>query len=342
MLRLALIGCRAEVVARYARLTQRMPGAKIAAIVDDGAERRQHAAQELNVKHIARSLAELLARHSHDFDAVLIHSPPLAHADQAKSAAAAKKHVFVETPLSNSATEAAEIISACRTAGVKLMMGQPSRFLPSVQCLKNSLDSGQLGEPGLLRIHFWEPPDSESSTQSQALTGANAKILSPRLVEKLDLAVWFFGNLPSEVYATGRNSSTGEANAFDYLQVHLGFSNSFLSGGMALITYTRTMPAGASYDALSLIGSTGAGYADDHDNMHLLYRGAIPHAVKAGEGELHFAVQLCEFVEAIIANREPSISGADGLAAATVADAVRRSLECAGPVLNVGGRYEPV
>ena len=62
----------------------------------------------------------------------------------------------------------------------------------------------------------------------------------------------------------------------------------------------------------------------------------------AGEGELHFAAQLCEFVDAIAGGREPSISGADGLAAVVVAGAVQRSLECRGPVRLQGKHYEPV
>lgn len=338
MLRLALIGCRGEVVDRYARLSSRVAGATIVGVVDDDADRLRHAAHQLHAAFSATSLVELVAQHSHDFDAVLIHSPVSDHADQAKSAAAAKKHVFVETPLSTSETEALEIISTCRTWGVKLMMGQPLRFLPSVQCLKTSLGSGQLGEPGLLRIHCWEPKASESGTQTQAPTGTNARGLCPRVVQRLDLASWLFGNLPGEVYATGRKVSSAGPCDFDYLQIHLGFPR----GGMALITYATTLPAGPGYDALTLIGSTGAGYADDHFNTHLLYCGGTPLAVMAGEGELHFASQLCEFVDTIAGNREPSISGADGLAAVVVADALRRSLECGGPVHRQGGRYEPV
>jgi predicted dehydrogenase len=337
MLRLALIGCCGEDVDRYARLAPRVAGATIVGVVDESEERLRHAAHQLNAAFFARSLAELVTRHSHEIDAVLIHSRAFEHAAQAISAAAAKKHVFVETPMSTSETEASEIISACRTAGVKLMIGQPTRFLPSVQCLKTSLDSGQLGEPGLLRIHCWESKAFESGTQSQAPTGANATGLCPHLVQRLDLALWLFGNLPGEVYATGRKASWDKSNDFDYLQLHLGFSN----GGMALITYTKTLPAGPGYDALTLIGSKGAGYADDHFNTHLLYRGGTPLAVKTEEGELHCATQLCEFVDAIAGDREPSISGADGLAAAVAASAVQRSLECAGPVRREGGRYEP-
>lgn len=337
MLRLVLIGCRTEVVDRYARLAQRVPGATIAGVVDDDVERIGHATHRLNAGFSATSLADAVAQYGQEFDALLIHSPSGEHAGQAKLAAAAKKHVFVETPLSTCAAEATEIISACRTAGVKLMAGQASRFLPSVQCLKSSLDDGQLGEPGLLRIHCWEPTGSSSETRSPAPTAANATSLSPRLIQRLDLAAWLFGNLPGEVYATAWKASSGESNGFDYLQVHLGFSN----GGMALITYAATLPPGPGYDALTLIGSTGAGYADDHFNTHLLYRGGTPLAVIAGEGELHFASQLGEFVDAIAGNREPSVSGTDGLAAVVVADAVQHSLACAGPVRREGGRYEP-
>src|SRR5258708_38672381 len=110
MLRLALSGCQSGIVARYARLAPRVPGATFAGVVDDDDERLQHAAQVLNATLIARSLAELLEQPSHDFDAVLIHSPLPVHAEQVKSAADAKKHLFVEAPYSTSVTQAVEMI----------------------------------------------------------------------------------------------------------------------------------------------------------------------------------------------------------------------------------------
>jgi predicted dehydrogenase len=104
--------------------------------------------------------------------------------------------------------------------------------------------------------------------------------------------------------------------------LHLGFAG----GGMAVIDYAETLPPGDGYFSLSLIGSTGAAYADDHHNMQLLYGGGHPSALHTGEADLSALAQLQEFLNAVEQNREPLITGADGLRAVEVAEAAAVSL----------------
>src|SRR5262249_10596121 len=145
-----------------------------------------------------------------------------------QQAAAAGKHVLVEDPLGLSAAAAAPAVNACAKAGVRLMVGQAFPYLPPLQGIRARLDARQLREPGLLRIHRWEQPETPMA-----------------LTREIDLACWLFGNGPSELFATGRP---------DYIQVHLGFPG----GGMALIDHARPLPPDDGYYSLALIGSTGA------------------------------------------------------------------------------------
>src|SRR5205085_8908378 len=121
--------------------------------------------------------------------------------------------------------------------------------------------------------------------------------LPAELFDEIDLACWLFGQPPSEVYAAGRPP--------DYAQLHLGFPG----GGMALIDYARTLPPGDAYFSLSLIGSAGAAYADDHHNMQLLFGRGHPRALNTGQGDGRLLAQLQEFVTAVAENREPSATG---------------------------------
>ena len=95
---------------------------------------------------------------------------------------------------------------------------------------------------------------------------------------------------------------------------------------MAMIDYSITLPQGSSYFSLSMIGSTGAIYADDNHNVNLLYHGGEPTALPTGQGEGHMLAQLQEFVNAIQECREPAIGGADGRAAVQVAEAAVESM----------------
>ena len=53
---------------------------------------------------------------------------------------------------------------------------------------------------------------------------------------------------------------------------------------MAMIDVAASLPSGGDYFSLTMIGGTGAAYADDHHNMNLLYSGGQPNAIRASQG----------------------------------------------------------
>ncbi len=111
---------------------------------------------------------------------------------------------------------------------------------------------------------------------------------------------------------------------------------------MALVDHSMMLPPGSDYFSLSVFGSAGAAYADDHHDMHLLYRGGRPTALPAGQGRLHHLGELQEFVEAIAAGRPPAITADDGHKAAEVVRAAGRSLKSGRAMRLVGSCYELV
>ncbi len=306
MVRLALIG--GDVEHAYAAATSRVPGAVFTAVVGDDAGRAERMATTLGAAVVAASLDDLVRLHSDEFDAALIHSTPDRHAAHAEPIARAGKHVFVAVPLAPATVDADAIINACETAGVRLMVGHVMRFAPSTQAVEHALATGKLGAPGLLRIHRWEP---------RAEAGALR-----RAMHDVDLANWFFGALPTHVYAVGRRPADSAEESFDYVQVHLGFP----AGGMALIDSAVTLPTGQGYFSLSMIGADGAAYADDHHDTHLLFRGRDPAALLSDSGARAGVAQLREFVSAIDEDRVPAVTGADGRAAIRVCEAAAESI----------------
>ena len=109
---------------------------------------------------------------------------------------------------------------------------------------------------------------------------------------------------------------------------------------MALIDCACTLPPGDAYSSLSLIGSAGAAYADDHHNMQLQFGGARPAALLTREGDGYLVALLQEFVMALGEKREPSVPGAVGLTALQVAEAAAESLATGQALRRTGERYE--
>ena len=308
MVRLALIGC--DTTSDYMAVLPRVRNAEIVATVDDDGDKARMAAEILGAQSLASIDKALATDH---IDAILVHARD--GGSVARQAANSGKHVFVAGIPGSSVAQVDEVMSACEAAGVKLMVGLSTRYLPSQQTVKNAITSGDLGELGLVRIHRWE-------------AGTNGADAIRHVTSEIDIANWLFEALPSEVYATGRSD--------DYLQVHLGFP----SGGMALIDYASSLPDGGGYFSLSVIGSTGAATADDHHNMNLIYRGGKPLAVTGGQGISHVRAQLQEFVDAIEEQRSPATSGIDGRNALLVADAAEKSIASGRSFKLEGGAYD--
>lgn len=215
-------------------------------------------------------------------------------------------------------TSVADAEGLATSDGPIVMLASVDRFSPSIEQIHTCIVGGQLGNPGLLRIHRWLPDTGNMD--------------SVRLVAEFDLANWLFGSLPCDVYAVHRGGSGAYAHA------HLGFPN----GSMALIDVAITLPEGDDYFSLSVIGGDGSAYADDHHNMHLVYGGGQPTAHRSGEGVTGLVNLLGEFVAAIDESR-PALPGpAEARAAQLVAEAARQSIDAGRPLAlaETGDAYE--
>jgi scyllo-inositol 2-dehydrogenase (NADP+) len=116
--------------------------AKIVAVADPIAERRDQAAAEFGCKTYP-NLSKLLKQE--DIEVVVIATPSVSHAPDTKKALAARKHVVVEKPMAMSLAEADAMIKASQDADKKLFVHQNYRFRPEFTHLKEVVDSGALG-----------------------------------------------------------------------------------------------------------------------------------------------------------------------------------------------------
>jgi len=169
------------------------------------------------------------------------------------------------------------LLAEASARGVGLTAANPERYLPSRRAIHQELTAGRLGRLGLVRIHRWlSGPNPRFQIDDHAVFGP------------LDLALWLFGSRPEVVFATGATSRTG-----DCFQIHLGFAG----GGMALIGITKWLPAGSGYNSLAVIGSAGAAYADDQQNVQLVLGGGIARAHLADERAAAVAAMAQDFVD---------------------------------------------
>jgi len=177
------------------------PRCKIVAVCDlnpDTARRRQ---KEWKAERAVTDYKELLA--SPDIDAVEILSPHRLHHPMVIEAARAGKHVSVQKPMCLSMREADEMVAACRQAGVKLKLFENFVFYPPYRRAKEIVDAGGIGRPLSINIKlgggmggWWVPLKTWLWRLDYEECGGGPAIYDDGF-HKISIARSFFGDVES-------------------------------------------------------------------------------------------------------------------------------------------------
>lgn len=125
---------------------------RVVAIASRSPGRAQETASDLGIPRAYGSYADLLA--DPDIEAVYIPLPNHLHAEWTLRAAGAGKHVLCEKPLAMSATQAQEMVDACRTSGVRLMEAFMYRLHPLWVRARELVAEGRIGELRAIQVFF--------------------------------------------------------------------------------------------------------------------------------------------------------------------------------------------
>ena len=88
-----------------------------------------------------------------DIDAVMIFTPHYLHEQYVLAAAESGKHILLEKPMSTTLESCDKMIEATRKAGIKFMIAENHRFLPAHKYIMESVQSGLIGKPFLVRAY---------------------------------------------------------------------------------------------------------------------------------------------------------------------------------------------
>jgi predicted dehydrogenase len=304
----------------YVHALRTNPKTSLVGIWDDNIERGEAYAQQTGVAFVG-FLDDLLA----NVDAVAIASENVHHAELVAKAAKAGKHVLCEKPLGISEAHLQTILDSAKSAGVKLMTAFPCRFAPSYQRLKQRVKSGEIGAvravcatnrgrcPGMWFIE-------------KELSGGGAMI--DHVVHVTDLLRDLLGVEPIRVQAQIGSNTYGQEwddtamltlefpdGVFATLDSSWSRPKNFKTWGDVTMTVVGDSGVieldmfGPAIDVYSESGYLAPGYGSDYD-----------------------AAMIGEFVNAILEDREPLVTGFDGAQASRVALAGYRSAETGQPV----------
>ncbi len=265
-----------------------------------------------------------------EIDIVFICTPTDTHVEMIKRAAAKKKHIFCEKPISFSDEETIETYEIVKEAGVKFQIGVNRRFDRNFAQVKEHVANGSIGDIQLLRIDSRDP-EAPPLSYVQSSGG----LFFDMMIHDFDMARFITGSEVKEVYAVGDALVNSELKGTDVdtAVVTLTFEN----GCLGVISNSRQAVYG--YDQrLEAFGSKGASQAENElvNNVTL----STAEGVQS-QKPLHFFLEryndayikeVEEFVSAIHNDTDTPVSYEDGIMAQRLAFAANESLKTGKPV----------
>lgn len=266
-----------------------------------------------------------------EIEAVLIFSPSTLHADQIIAAAKGGKHIFCEKPIALDTDRIREALAAVSTANVKLQIGFNRRFDPDFRCLREAVSSGEIGRLYQIKITARDP-----ALPPIDYVKTSGGMFLDMTVHDFDMVRYLSGSEVEEVFAAGAamiDPAIGEAGDIDTAITTLKLKN----GALAVIDNSRQAVYG--YDQrIEVFGSKGSLLACNRTptrTVHTTAEGVItdkPLYFFLERYQESFRAEMEEFVTALREDRDPTVSGIDGLISTLIGIAAKESMERGEPV----------
>lgn len=265
-----------------------------------------------------------------DVDVVDICTPTHLHAEFTLRAAAAGKHVVCEKPLALTVASGQQMLQACRTAGVRLLVAHVLRFFPEYRLARDLVARGEIGAPAVLRLSrcTFRPRKTDNWYVDPARSGG---MILDLMVHDFDYARWVAGDVVRVFARTAQ--TTGRPDETDHALAIL----THRSGAISHVEGSWAYPPPVFHTRLEIAGAAGliefSGPAATAIEMHLHQEKESNQEVPLPRSPLHespYATQLRTFHQALTRGTEPPVSAEDGLAALLIAraaiDSARQSL----------------
>ena len=133
-------GCIGRIRAQALKKTE---GCGLSAVADIERDRAR-AIAPLNETCVFKDYQQMLA--SANVDAVIVSTPPQFHEEMVICGLEAGKHVLCEKPLANTVEACRRMVETSRKTGKILATGFNHRYFPAIQFVKQTLESGIIGE----------------------------------------------------------------------------------------------------------------------------------------------------------------------------------------------------
>lgn len=311
-------------------LSYQIPKANVIALVDADETLATKLADDFGIKHHFSDYRDMLELDN--LHAVVITSPTSTHRDIVVDSAAKGLMIFCEKPLSISLEEAIEMKKAVAKNSVFFHMGFMRRFDSGYSAAKQRVMDGEIGNPIVFKATSRDPERPSLEFADPKKSGG---LFLDMGIHDFDLARWFMGDV-AEVYSIGNRLKYPEMESIK--EIDNAITNiTFESGTLGAVDMSRSGIYGYDIhtEILGTEGTLRVGYLRETP-IYILKKNAVTHDTVPffmERFEKSYIVQLKDFVEKAVGEKEPSISIEDGERALLVGHAAAYSFSEKHPVI---------
>ena len=182
----------------------------LVAVCDADSQKSKEYGEKYSVNHY-ESVDELLS--AEEFDGAFVVTPTSTHTPIAKKLLEAKKHVFVEKPMTYQSEDGQSLVKLAEKNKMILTCGYIERFNPAVDVVKKMVKEKKYGDLVMLEFH---------RENRMPLHIKDVGIIYDTSVHDIDTANWLFDDMPQVVFArAGKIKHEHE----DFTSIMLGYKN---------------------------------------------------------------------------------------------------------------------
>jgi len=182
----------------------------LSSVCDTDSQRSKEYGEKYSVNHY-ESLDELLTLE--EFDGAFVVTPTSTHTEIATKLLEAKKHVFVEKPMTYKSEDGEKLAKLAEKNKVILTCGYIERFNPAVDVVKKFVKEKKFGDLIMLEFH---------RENRMPLHIKDVGIIYDTSVHDIDTANWLFDDMPHVVFArAGKIKHEHE----DFASIMLGYKD---------------------------------------------------------------------------------------------------------------------
>lgn len=273
-------------------------------------------------------------------DGATIATPDFAHLEPALALIGAGKHLLLEKPLTTDVAEGERLVAAAREAGVKLMVNFSNRWNPKFLAARAAMSNGRMGEFVMGYSRLSNTISVPTGMLSWATQSGPEWFLFPHTI---DVVRWVVGQEIARVYATGRKGTLSALgiDAFDAIQAVVHFENSGFVTFETCWIIPNSWPSVVD-STMTLFGTDGRMEIDQNDQGITVasdrFETGAPYGKydRYGTPEGFYLEGIRHFVDCLADDRDPVVTGEDGLAVTRAIAAIRKSIATGFPVEVAG------